>query len=203
MLSTPAAITTSIVPDITACAAKCSACCDEPHWRSTEVPGTDSGSLDAKIAFRAILLACSPTWLTQPMMTSSIMAGSTLVRSTNAFKICAPKSAGCQPDKRPPLRPPAVRAAATNAASSALPRSSHRRPACQSVCRRSARVRRGAIHAARQARSGGVAPCSRRSSACRTAGSPACGWRRPTRTRTGSPARGSSCGGSAQQAGDA
>jgi hypothetical protein len=36
MLSTPAAITTSMVPDITACAAKCSACCEDPHWRSTE-----------------------------------------------------------------------------------------------------------------------------------------------------------------------
>src|SRR5665213_870244 len=34
MLSTPPAITTSIAPDITACAAKCSACCEEPHWRS-------------------------------------------------------------------------------------------------------------------------------------------------------------------------
>ena len=47
--STPAAITMSMVPDITACAAKCSACCDEPHWRSTEVPGTLSGSFDATL----------------------------------------------------------------------------------------------------------------------------------------------------------
>ena len=43
MLSTPAAITTSYAPAITPCAAKCSACCDDPHWRSTVVPGTDSG----------------------------------------------------------------------------------------------------------------------------------------------------------------
>ncbi len=37
--------TMSIVPDITACAAKCSACCDEPHWRSTEVAGHALGQL--------------------------------------------------------------------------------------------------------------------------------------------------------------
>ena len=60
MLSTPAAITMSIVPDITAWAAKCSACCDEPHWRSIEVPGTLSGSFDARMALRATLTACSP-----------------------------------------------------------------------------------------------------------------------------------------------
>lgn len=34
MLSTPAAMTKSFTPDITACTAKCSACCEEPHWRS-------------------------------------------------------------------------------------------------------------------------------------------------------------------------
>ena len=50
--STPAAITMSIVPDITACAAKCSACCDEPHWRSIEVAGTLSGSFEAITALR-------------------------------------------------------------------------------------------------------------------------------------------------------
>ena len=76
MLSTPAAITMSMVPDITACAAKCSACCDEPHWRSTEVPGTLSGSFEAMMALRAMLLDCSPACITQPMITSSTWAGS-------------------------------------------------------------------------------------------------------------------------------
>lgn len=45
MFSTPAAMTTSWVPDMTACAAKWMACWDDPHWRSTEVPGTVSGIL--------------------------------------------------------------------------------------------------------------------------------------------------------------
>jgi hypothetical protein len=113
MPSTPAAITTSMVPDITACAAKCSACCDEPHCRSTEVPGTLSGSFEAMMALRATLLDCSPACITQPMMTSSICAGSAPERSTNASSTEAARSTGCQPARRPPLRPPAVRAAAT------------------------------------------------------------------------------------------
>ena len=47
MLSAPAAMTTSWVPDMTACAAKCSACWDEPHCRSIVTAGTLSGSLEA------------------------------------------------------------------------------------------------------------------------------------------------------------
>jgi hypothetical protein len=113
MLSTPAAITASIAPLITACAAKCSACCDEPHWRSMLVPGTDSGRLDASTALRAMLVACSPTWLTQPRITSSTAAGSMPLRATSASITCAARSAGCQPASLPPRRPPAVRAVAT------------------------------------------------------------------------------------------
>ena len=63
MLSTPAAMTQSIVPHITACAAKCSACCDEPHWRSMVVPGTLSGSFEASTAHAARCWSlCSPAW---------------------------------------------------------------------------------------------------------------------------------------------
>ena len=61
MLSTPAAMTTSIAPDITACAAKWIACCDEPHCRSTDVPGTLSGSVEDSTALRATFSDCSPT----------------------------------------------------------------------------------------------------------------------------------------------
>ena len=61
MTSTPPAITTSCTPAITACAAKCTACCDEPHWRSTVVPGTVSGSVDDSTALRAMFVPCEPT----------------------------------------------------------------------------------------------------------------------------------------------
>ena len=52
MLSTPAATTRSCVPDMTAWAAKCTACCEEPHWRSMVTPGTLSGRPADSQAFR-------------------------------------------------------------------------------------------------------------------------------------------------------
>ena len=113
MLSTPEAMTTSMVPDMTAWAANCRACCEDPHWRSMLVPGTLSGSLEARTALRATLVDCSPTCITQPMITSSTAAGSMEVRSTRSFSTTAARSVGCQPLSLPPLRPPAVRPAAT------------------------------------------------------------------------------------------
>ena len=75
MFCTPPAITTSIVPLITACAAKWTACCDEPHWRSIVTPGTSSGNPAASHAVRAMSPACGPTWSMQPKITSSTVAG--------------------------------------------------------------------------------------------------------------------------------
>src|SRR6202035_181334 len=43
MFCTPPATTRSAVPLSTAWAAKCTACWEEPHWRSTVTPGTASG----------------------------------------------------------------------------------------------------------------------------------------------------------------
>ena len=117
MRSTPAAISTSMLPDITACAAKCSACCDEPHWRPTEVSGTDSGSRLASTASRTMLPACSSIWPTQPMIMSSTSAGSQSVRAIGASSTCASRSAECQPDSLPLRRPSAGRTAATVKAS--------------------------------------------------------------------------------------
>ena len=45
MISTPAAMTTSWVPLITAWAAKWIDCCEEPHWRSMVTAGTLSRQL--------------------------------------------------------------------------------------------------------------------------------------------------------------
>ena len=80
MLSTPAATTRSWVPDSTPCAAKWTACWDEPHCRSMVTPGTFSGSPADSHAVRAMSMDCGPIWETQPMMTSSTAAGSTPVR---------------------------------------------------------------------------------------------------------------------------
>jgi hypothetical protein len=58
--STPAAMTTSWVPLITAWAANWTACCDEPHWRSMVTAGTEVGSEEASTALRPMWKACSP-----------------------------------------------------------------------------------------------------------------------------------------------
>ena len=70
---------------MTPAAAKCTACWDEPHWRSTVTPGTDSGQPAPSTALRAMSKVCSPTWLTQPQITSSTTAGSIPVRSASAL----------------------------------------------------------------------------------------------------------------------
>ena len=59
--STPPAITMSCVPLMTPCTAWWMACCDEPHWRSQVVPGTDSGSREDSTTPRPMLPACAPT----------------------------------------------------------------------------------------------------------------------------------------------
>src|SRR2546425_8571747 len=71
MDSTPQAITMSCVPDMMACTAKCTACWLEPHLRSMVVDGTWAGRPAANQARRPGVPACSPAWLTQPVITSS------------------------------------------------------------------------------------------------------------------------------------
>ena len=60
---------TSTTPDPIIDAARLVACCDDPHWLSTVVAATSSGSPALSQAVRAMLNVCSPTWLTQPPMT--------------------------------------------------------------------------------------------------------------------------------------
>src|SRR5207253_1531649 len=76
------------------CAAKWMACCPEPHWRSTVVPGTVMGRTEESTTPRPRFPDCAPTWPTQPKMTSSTAAGSILLRWTRAFTTAAPRSAG-------------------------------------------------------------------------------------------------------------
>ncbi len=113
MFSTPAAITTSYAPAITPCAAKCAACWDDPHWRSTDVPTTVSGKPAASAALRPMLTAWSPTCMTQPMITSSTIAGSMPVRSTSAWMLCAARSTGWVSLSLPLRRPSGLRTAST------------------------------------------------------------------------------------------
>ena len=120
MLSTPAAITMSYAPAMTPWAPKWTACWDEPHWRSTVVAGTVSGSPAARTAERVMFMACSLTWSTQPPITSSMRSGSMPVRSTIFRSEWASRSTGWM-GLSPPLpglpRPIGVRTASTMTAS--------------------------------------------------------------------------------------
>ena len=117
MFCTPPATTRPQVPLRTACAAKCTACCDEPHCRSTVTPGTVSGRPATRAQVRAMSPAWAPMVSAQPKMTSSMAAGSTPVRSTSERMTCAPRSAGCVLARPPRRRPTGVRIASTRKAS--------------------------------------------------------------------------------------
>ena len=107
----------SYEPAITAWATKCTACCDDPHCRSTDVAGTDCGRPPATHAFRVTLQPCSPTWVTLPPTTSSMRSGSTPVRSMSEFSVNARRSVGCQPASLPFRFPIGVRTVSTMTAS--------------------------------------------------------------------------------------
>ena len=113
MVSTPQATATSTTPAPTRLVARLVACCDEPHWVSTVVAATERGRPAESQAVRAMLNACSPTWLTQPPTTWSTTAGSMPDRSITALCTAASRSAGCMVD-RPPFRfPTGLRTAST------------------------------------------------------------------------------------------
>ena len=113
MFCTPPATTRSWVPDMTPWAAKCTACCDEPHCRSMVTPGTWSGSPATSHAVRATSPACEPIVSQQPRITSSTAPGSTPVRVISALIVCAARSAEWTPASAPPRLPTGVRTAST------------------------------------------------------------------------------------------
>src|SRR6266536_4374148 len=117
MFSTPEATTRSYAPAITPWAAKCAACCEEPHCRSTVVAGTSSGNPAASHALRPTFRDCSPTCDTQPVMLSSTSAGSTPERSTTSFSTVARRSTGWVPASDPFRLPMGLRTASTMTAS--------------------------------------------------------------------------------------
>src|ERR1019366_7875723 len=112
------------------------------------VAGTCWGSPAATQALRVTLVPCSPTWVTQPPMTSSTCSGSTPVRSTNDERANPRRSAGCQWASAPPRLPSVVRTTSTTTASrpSSLMASPHRSvsptPKCLHPVHRCRRPRR-------------------------------------------------------------
>src|SRR5277367_4061428 len=120
MISTPPATTTSCWPDSTPWTANSRACWLEPQARLTVVPGIDSGQPAASTAYRPMLADWSPTWPTQPQITSSTIAGSMPVRCASARSTSADRSAACAVDSPPPRLPTAVLTASTTTASRAI-----------------------------------------------------------------------------------
>jgi hypothetical protein len=58
--STPEPITASCTPAATSAAPKFTACCADPHWRSTVVAGVSIGRPAWSHALRPMLKPCSP-----------------------------------------------------------------------------------------------------------------------------------------------
>src|SRR5918992_2849795 len=69
------------------------------------VPQTESGQPATSGAMRAMFQPCSPTWVTQPICTSSISPGSRSCRATRPFNTCA-QSSSPRIDERVPFRFP-------------------------------------------------------------------------------------------------
>ena len=117
IISTPAETTTSSCPDQTAAAALKLVCIEEPHWRSTVVPHTVSGQPATMGAMRPMFQPCSPIWVTQPICTSSISAGSRSWRSTRPFRTWPASSSPRIPASAPFRLPIGERTASTISAS--------------------------------------------------------------------------------------
>src|SRR5712692_2887138 len=98
---------------MTPAATNCTACWDEPHWRSTVVAGTRHGSPAAIHALRVTLVPCSPDWVMHPPTTSSTTAGSTSLRSSRCFNVYPSRSVGCHCASAPLRFPNAVRIVST------------------------------------------------------------------------------------------
>jgi len=88
-------MTTSCTPAAIRAAPKFTACCAEPHWRSTVVAAASIGRPTCSQALRAMFQDCSPICWTQPAMTSSTSAASMPARAMSSVKIAPSSSLGC------------------------------------------------------------------------------------------------------------
>ena len=89
MDSTPPPMVMSCWPDMISAAAKFTASRPEAQKRLIWMPGTPSPKPATSAAARAMSPPASPTGSTQPSTTSSICAGSSLLRSLIAPSACA------------------------------------------------------------------------------------------------------------------
>src|SRR5919201_6353246 len=107
MFSFPPATTTCASLVRISCTALLIACSPDPQSRLTLKAVVVSGRPALSVASRA-LKASSPTWPTQPRMTSSTSLGSTPARETEALRAAAPRSEVGRSLKEPANFPIAV-----------------------------------------------------------------------------------------------
>ena len=114
MFCTPPATTRSWVPDMTPCAAKCTACWEEPHCRSMVTPGHVVGQPGDQprrardvAGLRADRVAAAHDHVVDG---ARVDAGAL---ASSAVSTCAPRSAECTPASAPPRLPTGVRTAST------------------------------------------------------------------------------------------
>src|SRR5918993_1007082 len=91
MFCTPPATTRSWVPDMTPWAAKCTACWEEPHWRSMVTPGTCPGN-PATSYWRPLTMAHPELELAQwasRNLSAHDRAGATVYTSGEHCPMCA------------------------------------------------------------------------------------------------------------------
>jgi len=89
------------------------ACRPLPHWQSTVVAPTCSGSPATNQPTRVMLLDCSPYCVTQPPITCSTWPASIPAFSTSAFCVAPNSSVACRPDNQPFRLPIGLRVAST------------------------------------------------------------------------------------------
>src|SRR5438067_7599509 len=187
IISTPPEITRSSCPDHTAAAALKLVCIDEPHWRSTVVPQTDTGQPAVSATLRPMVHACSSTCVTHPHCRSSISAGSTPYRSTTALTTRAERSSPRMWESVPFFFPIGLRTASRMSASVATPVYCTHTDASQGREDRADQAR-AALRALLEARAGGDRPACRRARAAggpgaHPPGQPRAGVRHPRRGR--------------------
>ena len=111
--SMPHAMPMSMAPAAIRPATRPLACWPLPHWQSTVMAPTCSGSPATSQLTRVMLLDCSPYWVTQPPMTCSTSPASIPAFSTSAFCVAPNSSVACSPDNHPARLPIGLRVAST------------------------------------------------------------------------------------------
>ncbi len=94
MLSAPPPTTTSVSPSMMCCAAETIACRPLPHRRFTVRQGVPTGRPASIAATREMYMSRASPWITLPITTWPMLAGSMPARATASLIAIAPSFVG-------------------------------------------------------------------------------------------------------------